>query len=136
MYLNRKYIGNVHVESGRLLLIDPCNLKNWQPGIYDPTFPLPLNHYDEAQKLADTEPWHGRMFDDCAVVVTPADGAGPYPVYAYFTEDGLLVKVAVVMGVEAVEEIDEPAWRSTHDDFMFESQADMEALYSDYDTQN
>ncbi|MEO8287782.1 MAG: hypothetical protein ABI670_15245 [Chloroflexota bacterium] len=98
------------MESGGLILVDPCYLKKWQPGEFRQEVPEALNHYDEACKLTIDEPWYGRMLEDNAVVVAPADGDGSYPVYGYFSEDGYLVKISVVLGVEAVEPFDMPMW--------------------------
>jgi hypothetical protein len=116
MFLRRKHIGNISVESGRLILIDPLHLKSWNPGEHYPEVPMALNHYDEAQKAAAAEPWYGRMLDDSGVVVSPAEGDGTYPVYGFFTDEDLLVKISVVMGVEGVEAFDRPAWERRDED--------------------
>lgn len=110
MILTRKHIGDVSIESGRLLVIDPIYLRHWQAGEYRQEEPSMLNSYDEACKVAGSEPWHGRMFDDAAVIIAPPDGDGSYPVYGYFTHDGLCVKLDIVLGVEAVDWQDALEW--------------------------
>ena len=80
MALRRRHIGDVQIESGRLMLVDPCYLRHWTAGEFHEEVSEPLNSYDEAMKLTSNEPWYGRMFDESAGVAAPADGDGAYPV--------------------------------------------------------
>jgi hypothetical protein len=130
MYLRRKHIGDVSVESGGMVLVDPCYLKHWRAGEFRQEVPEALNHYDEACKLTLDEPWYGRMLGDNAVVVAPAEGDGYYPVYGYFSEDGYLVKISVVLGVEAVEPFDMPAWERRHEGYVLDPSEQTE-IYAD-----
>lgn len=111
MALRRRHIGDVHIESGRLMLVDPCYLRHWKAGEFREEVNEPLNSYDEAMKLTTNEPWYGRMFDESAVVAAPADGDGAYPVYGFFTEEGLLVKISILLGEEAVDPFDQIHWQ-------------------------
>jgi hypothetical protein len=130
MYLRRKHIGDVSVESGGLVIVDPCYLKRWKAGEFHEEVPEALNNYDEACKLTIDEPWYGRMLDGNAVVVAPADGDGYYPVYAYFSEDGYLVKISVLLGAEAVDPRDMPAWEQRQDGYMLDP-TDSADIYAD-----
>jgi hypothetical protein len=94
------------------MLVDPCYLRHWTAGEYHEEVSEPLNSYDEAMKLTSNEPWYGRIFDDSAVVAAPADGDGIYPVSGFFTEEGFLVKISILLGEEAVDPFDRPQWES------------------------
>lgn len=108
--LIRRRIGVVSVESGRLLIVDPVYLRHWKPGEYRPDEPAIHNSYDEACKLTRSEPWHGAMFDEAAVVLAPPDGDGIYPVYGYFTEDGLCARLDITLSLEAADWQDLLGW--------------------------
>ncbi len=101
--LFRMHIGDISIESGRLIIVDPVYLRHWRTGEYVPEVPQMLNSYDEALKLTGVEPWYSAMFDGAAVVVAAPDGDGIYPVYGYFTEDGMCDKLDVVLGIEAAD---------------------------------
>ena len=110
MALVRRHIGHISVESGRLVLVDPIFLKRWRAGEFQEEVPGFLNSYDEACKITLKEPWYGWMLDGEALVVSPPDGDDQYPVYGYFTEDGLCVKLDVVLSLEAADWNDLLEW--------------------------
>ena len=51
MNYDRKLVGWVSVESGRVILADPIFLRDWNSGPYMPEVEEPLNSYDEALGL-------------------------------------------------------------------------------------
>ena len=109
MNFDRKLVGWVSVESGRVVLADPIFLKDWVPGQYVPEVDEPLNSYDEALKLTEGEPGHGAMLDDAAVVLSAAGGDGRYPVYGLFAADGC-VRVELVLSREAATPEERSSW--------------------------
>ena len=112
MDYDRKLVGWVSVESGRVVLADPIFLRGWVPGQYVPEVDEPLNSYDEALKLTEGEPGHGAMLGDTAIVVLAAGGDGRYPVYGLFG-DGGCARVEIVLSREAAMPDELTAW---HDD--------------------
>lgn len=110
MALVRRHIGNLSVESGRLMLVDPIFMKYWNAGEFRQEVLSVLNSYDEACKITLTEPWYGWMLDASAFVVAPPDGDGTYPLYGYFTQDGFCVKIDVVLSLEAADWNDLLEW--------------------------
>ena len=131
MSMRRRHIGDVQIESGRLMLVDPCYLRHWKPGEFREEVNESLNSYDEALKLTCNEPWYGRMFDESAVVAAPADGDGAYPVYGYFTEDGLLVKITITLGEEAVDPFDRPHWQSRNNGYVLDPTDGLDLFVTD-----
>jgi hypothetical protein len=109
MKYDRKLVGWVSVESGRVALVDPIFLKAWLPGPYVPEVDEPLNSYDEALKLTEGEPGHGSILDEAAVVLTAAGGDGRYPVYGLFGADGC-ARVEVILSREAAAPDELAAW--------------------------
>jgi hypothetical protein len=109
MDYDRKLVGWVSVESGRVIFADPIFLRDWRAGPYVPEVEEPLNSYDEALKLTDGEPGHGSMLDESAVVLSAAGGDGRYPVYGLFVESGC-ARVEVVLCRDAVAPDERAAW--------------------------
>jgi hypothetical protein len=109
MNIDRKLVGWVWVESGRVILADPIFLKGWKAGPYVPERDEPLNSYDEALKLTEGEPGHGTMLDDTAVVLSAAGGDGRYPVYALLGDEGC-ARVEIVLSRRAAAPDELAAW--------------------------
>jgi hypothetical protein len=109
MNYDRKLVGWVSVECGRVILADPIFLRDWRAGPYVPEVEDPLNSYDEALKLTEGEPGHGAMLDETAVVLSAAGGDGRYPVYGLFG-DGGCTRVEVVLSREAATPDERAAW--------------------------
>lgn len=109
MNYDRKLVGWVSVESGRVILADPIFLRDWNSGPYMPEVEEPLNSYDEALKLTEGEPGHGAMLDEAAVVLSAAGGDGRYPVYGLFGDDGC-ARVEIVLSREAATPDERASW--------------------------
>src|SRR5688500_18698553 len=112
MALARKQIGEIWVESGRLMLADPLYMAQWRAGEFRQETEQPLNSYDEACKLTVEAPWYCSMMEGSVVVFAAALGDGNYPVYGYFNVRGRCVKVEVVMSIEASHPEDLPYWKA------------------------
>ena len=96
----RRLIGHCAVDSGQILLIDPCYLGTWKDGDFNadaldkPNPPPPANNYDEVCRVTCKQK-AGAVFNDLAVVTSSGFGDGYYPVYATF-EGGRVRSVEIV----------------------------------------
>lgn len=97
----RFLLGHVSVDSGQLILVDPCYLKEWKDGPFDLNF-KPDNHYAECCLASLSVQGGGQVFNDLAVCFSTGWGDGIYPIYAT-KEDGRIVKVQIEMGGEEEE---------------------------------
>ena len=94
--LERFKIGEVGVDSGQLIVMDPCYLQGWNHGDFtdDAT-----NDYANACKVTLKKPNHaGMTFGDLAAVFSSGYGDGTYEVIGYKNSDGRIVKVEILMG--------------------------------------
>jgi hypothetical protein len=108
-------IGDVAVECGRVVVVDPCYLRKWKAGEFYPEVEQALNSYDEAMKLTEGEPGYGRIFDGSGIVVAVASGDGEYPVYGYFNEDGVCLKLELVLTGSAKRAFTWDDWEGAKD---------------------
>jgi hypothetical protein len=107
-----KLIGHVAVDSGQLMICDPCYIKakDWEDGPFERAKPdnagyYPFN-YNGACGATLSDELAGRMFfesgfDGAAVAFASGFGDGFYPVYATYVDDPdfgkRIAKVEVVM---------------------------------------
>jgi hypothetical protein len=113
MTLQKKLIGHVGVDSGQLLIADPCYLsseKNLQDydSVMDVRYGHPwresdineitLKRHDAGEPQADKIPFN-LGHEGAGVVFNSGYGDGEYPVYAYVNEDGRIVKVLIEMSL-------------------------------------
>ena len=87
----RYLLGHVSVDSGQLVLVDPCYLKDWKDGPFDLDF-KPDNDYAKCCLKSLSVLGGGPVFNDLAVCFSTGWGDGTYPVFAT-KEDGRIVKV-------------------------------------------
>ena len=92
-------LGAVSVDSGQLLLVDPCYLKYWDHGEPDFNSPEILNSYDEVCKKTSGKDGGGEVFDNLAVAFSTGFGDGVYSVHG-IKEGGRILLVWVEMGIE------------------------------------
>jgi len=97
----RFLMGYVSVDSGQLVLVDPCYLKDWKDGPFDLNL-KPDNDYAKCCLASLSVKGGGNVFSDLAVCFSTGWGDGTYPVYAT-KEDGRIVKVEIEMGGEDQE---------------------------------
>jgi len=103
-------IGEVCVDSGQLMIIDPCYLHDWKDGEFFldknnegiPTEELPpekFNHYHEACLATCSKEMCGEVLNGLGVVFGSGWGDGTYNVYAW-RECGRIMAVLVLMQEE------------------------------------
>lgn len=81
----KKIIGYCPVDSGQLIIVDPCYLSRWTDGEYNPDDKNgePQNSYDEACRLTvDGEVFENKQHSIGGVVTSTGFGDGRYPVTA------------------------------------------------------
>jgi hypothetical protein len=92
--MTKKLLGHVAVDSGQLIIVDPCYLKAWKDGDYDKTD----NHYGKTCSITDNQDRGGE------VTVSPiagngvafrTGGDGGFPVYAHYRKDGSISKIEI-----------------------------------------
>lgn len=93
----RKLVGHVGVDSGQVIVIDPCYLQEWKPGDYMGSGPEedPKNSYDEACKVTTRGVRAGEMKTLSAVVSSTGYGDGNYPVYANLLPNGRVASLTI-----------------------------------------
>jgi len=97
----RFLLGHVSADSGQLILVDPCYLKDWKGGPFDLNL-KPDNHYAECCLASLSVQGGGQVFNGLAVCFSTGWGDGIYPVYA-IKEDGRIVRVEIDMAGEEEE---------------------------------
>ncbi len=88
-------IGTVLVDSGQLLLVDPCYLGDWVDGDCEPNSKRPLNNYDECCRAVDNDRRAGQVLRSRAMDFLTAYGDGEYPVYAIRNSHGAIIMALV-----------------------------------------
>lgn len=97
--MTSKTIGYCGVDSGQLLIADPCYLKDWRAGDYDPVHKRgDGNHYNEACYTTMNEDMGGEVLISgvagTGVAVSTGYGDGNYPVVAHY-KDGRVQKITI-----------------------------------------
>lgn len=94
-------VGRCGVDSGQLMIIDPCYLSDWVDNDCDDKVGKSSMSYAGACKATLSEDMYGQLHNkigiDLAVAFSSGYGDGLYPVYARKNEDGRVVEVKVVM---------------------------------------
>lgn len=83
----KKYVGEVWVDSGQVMIVDPCYLKSWEDtDAFPDEKPEGTFNYSGACEVTLSEERMGQI-DHGAVVSSTAYGDGVYPVYANIEDD-------------------------------------------------
>lgn len=106
-----KQIGVVGVDSGQLMLCDPCYLNQWSANEFNPS----LDSYDskpfdfsyDGVCRATLSQGEAEIQQGVAVAFGTAFGDGVYPVYAEYDSNGTIRSVRV--DLQGVEDEDEDA---------------------------
>jgi hypothetical protein len=108
--MERKQIGTVDVDSGQVMVTDPCYVKSFTN---DEPFTREADHridqdtpgtypysYSGASAASCSDEGYGQMnhpagHPGAGVVTRTAHGDGSYPVYGEFNEDGLISRIVI-----------------------------------------
>lgn len=93
--LGKILLGYVTVDSGQLLIIDPCYLSEWKHGEFAPDDDNEYNSYNAACELTLSDKRFGNVLG--GIVFSSGYGDGNYPVYCNTDNDGVIIKVEILM---------------------------------------
>jgi hypothetical protein len=93
-------IGSVWVDSGQMMLGDPCYLEQW--GGHDAAFDRPGEYsYAGACTATCSDESAGMLGDGLAAVFSTGYGDGTYPVDVTYNSDGRVVAVTILFDEDA-----------------------------------
>lgn len=92
--MKSKIIGYCGVDSGQLVIIDPCYLNKWTDGDFAGQGEPSNNSYDGACRISLNEQGGGEIKEG-GVVVSTGYGDGNYPVKAFYNSEGRIMKIVV-----------------------------------------
>lgn len=104
--MKTRVLGHVSVDSGQVLIVDPCYLKDWQHGEMGHCEPNtdgpgwtfedePKNHYDECAHATLSAERGGAVLDELAVASSTGYGDGTYAVLAEVNREGRIVRLVI-----------------------------------------
>ncbi len=100
--MTKKLLGYCAVDSGQLIAVDPCYLKNWKDGDYKPEDETNDNHYQRACEATTSEAGGGEVLVSgiagLGVAFSTGWGDGSYPVYAHYgtgDDEGRIMKITI-----------------------------------------
>jgi len=106
--MKKKCIGAVYVDSGQLMITDPCYLKRWENDKFvDGKKEAPYSYsYDGACNATSSVDQvgvlnlrtSGILNAGLGIVFSSGYGDGEYPVFATYNQEGRIVKVEIIMG--------------------------------------
>ena len=99
--MKKKQIGSVYVDSGQLMITDPCYLKRWINNEFvDSKLEAPpySYSYDGACNATLSPNKAGSLENGFGVAFSSGYGDGEYPVFATYNKEGRIVKVEILMG--------------------------------------
>lgn len=94
------YLGEITVDSGQILIVDPCYLERWKSGDvnldkfeedYDGSFD---NNYDEVCR-ANTKQGFAEVFNGSAVMAITTNGDGIFPVFGLTNAKGKIAQIII-----------------------------------------
>lgn len=93
-----KILGYAAVDSGQLLIVDPCYLSAWKDGEYNPDKKAD-NHYAKACEITQNDDCGGELLVSgvagSGVVFASGYGDGNYPITAEYDKHGRVKAVVV-----------------------------------------
>lgn len=88
--------GEVSVDTGQIVVIDPCCLRLWSHGQFNPDGPEDtVNNFAEACRATLTTRQCGPVLRGLGVAIGTAHGDGTYPVYVQRNRSGGISKVLI-----------------------------------------
>lgn len=96
----RKKIGVVGVDSGQLIITDPCYVDDWEGTEFISKEPYKQKEeypysYDGACQATLSPASAGQLRNDAGVAFSTGYGDGVYPVYATYNSEGRIMSVTV-----------------------------------------
>lgn len=92
----KELLGYCAVDSGQLIVVDPCYLKEWNHGKNDELD----NHYGLACLATSLKAQGGEILVSgmagTGVAFSSGWGDGSYPVYAHYDRDGRVSKIEIL----------------------------------------
>lgn len=92
----KELLGYCAVDSGQLIVVDPCYLKEWKDGEYGKAD----NHYGMACAATSSKAQGGEVLvagiAGTGVAFSSGWGDGSYPVYAHYDKDGRVSKIEIL----------------------------------------
>jgi hypothetical protein len=97
--MKKKCIGSVYVDSGQLMITDPCYLKRWKNDKFVDCNEAPYSYsYNGACNATMSPDKAGSLQNGFGVAFSSGYGDGEYPVFATYNKEGRIVKVEIIMG--------------------------------------
>lgn len=101
----RVEIGYVAVDSGQLMVGDPCYLKDWKDTEFSERDEKKAGEYSYegacnatlSEEGAGQLRFKGSRISGAGVVFSSGYGDGSYPVFATYNDEGRIIKVEVLM---------------------------------------
>jgi len=92
-------IGVCGVDSGQLMIIDPCYLSDWRDGELDLNGEEApdKNSYDAVCRTTLAQPMMAGETREGGVVFSSGYGDGSYPVMAYYNADSVITEIRIKM---------------------------------------
>ncbi len=92
----RMRIGTCAVDSGQIMIVDPCYLDEYKADDFEPgTGTINEFSYSGACNTTLSQLGAGQLGSMTAVVASSGYGDGAYPVYATYDEDGVITKLEI-----------------------------------------
>lgn len=111
MKTERKYVGMCSVDSGTIVLMDPCYMVapgGWKDGkefcrvcgneVHD------SKYYDDITEPVLADPPAASTLDNLGVIVMPGYGDGAYPVYVELSDEGSWGKRVARVVIECISD--------------------------------
>jgi Protein of unknown function (DUF4241) len=95
---SNEYLGDVCVDSGQLLVVDPCYLSEWKHGDYVGGG-TSENSYDEACIASMGKESHGSVLRGLGLSFSSGYGDGIYSVFGKRDGNGKIVKIEIDMSL-------------------------------------
>lgn len=103
----RTLVGFCAVDSGQIMLVDPCYVKDFKDGEeFEPTKGRHPFSYNGACGATLSEKMCGELAGGTACVVSSGYGDGSYPVYVTYSPDGRIASATI----QFISETELRAW--------------------------
>lgn len=96
----KELVGNIAVDSGQIMIVDPCYLNDWVANEYTDFEQPPTGKFDYNGACTATVTRKGfgilsNKYCGLAAVSSSGYGDGEYPVYATRNSDGRIIRLTI-----------------------------------------